>query len=276
MNKWEFLKENYIDKGLKIFPIVPNGKTPLIEKWQEDCSCDFFQVLYWFNECPDCNWALPCTPNNLFVLDLDRHDPNKDGVENFSNLLEKVLDDTEYNNFHWTNCTQRTPSGGEHYIFKTDDDLKNVSNNSNVFQEYPGIDIRTDGYILVEPSVINDKEYRYTTINSLNNQSVLPRNMPLQLKLYILANAKSKNDIKKQPYEKPKVVEKGDRDNQLYSYINNVYYKTRLDFDEILCLANHFNETILEEPFPERIVKYKVRKVFEKDREKMVFVNLIE
>ena len=276
MNKWEFLKENYIDKGLKIFPIVPNGKTPLIEKWQEDCSCDFFQVLYWLNECPDCNWALPCTPNNLFVLDLDRHDPNKDGVENFSNLLEKVLDDTEYNNFHWTNCTQRTPSGGEHYIFKTDDDLKNVSNNSNVFQEYPGIDIRTDGYILVEPSVINDKEYRYTTINSLNNQSVLPRSMPLQLKLYILANAKSKHDIKKQPYEKPKVVEKGDRDNQLYSYINNVYYKTRLDFDEVLCLANHFNETILEEPFPERIVKYKVRKVFEKDREKMVFVNLIE
>lgn len=276
MNKWEFLKENYIDKGLKIFPIVPNGKTPLIEKWQEDCSCDFFQVLYWYENCPNCNWALPCTPNNLFVLDLDRHDPNKDGVENFSNLLEKVLDDTEYDNFHWINCTQRTPSGGEHYIFKTDDDLKNVSNNSNVFQEYPGIDIRTDGYILVEPSVINDKEYRYTTINSLNNQSVLPRNMPLQLKLYILANAKSKNDIKKQPYEKPKIVEKGDRDNQLYSYINNVYYKTRLDFDEVLCLANHFNETILEEPFPERIVKYKVRKVFEKDREKMVFVNLIE
>ena len=273
MSKWKFIKENYIDKGLKIFPIVPNGKTPLIEKWQENCSCDFFQVLYWYENCPNCNWGLPCTPNNLFVLDLDRHDPNKDGVENFSKLLETILDDTQYDIFYWKNCIQRTPSGGQHYIFKTDNDLKNVSNNSNVFQDYPGIDIRTDGYILVEPSEINGKNYLYTTFDSVTKQHVLPQKMPLQLKIYILENTKSKEDIKKQPYEKPKVVEKGDRDNQLFSYINNIYFKTRLDYDEILCLAKNFNETVLEEPFPEKTVAYKVHKVFEKDRGTMIFIN---
>lgn len=274
MNKWEFLKENYIDKGLKIFPIVPNGKTPLIDKWQENCSCDFFQVLYWYTNCPDCNWALPCTPNNLFVLDLDRHDPNKDGVKNFNKLIDTILDDSEYDNFYWINCTQRTPSGGEHYIFKTDNDLKNVSNNSNVFKDYPGIDIRTDGYILVEPSEINGKNYLYITLDSVTKQHVLPQNMPLQLKLYILENTKSKEDIKKQPYEKPKIVEKGDRDNQLFSYINNIYFKTRLDYDEILCLAKNFNETILEEPFPEKTVEYKVKKVFLKNRNKFIFIKV--
>ena len=31
MNKWKFIKENYIDKGIKIFPVIPNGKTPMIE-----------------------------------------------------------------------------------------------------------------------------------------------------------------------------------------------------------------------------------------------------
>ena len=91
MSKWEFLKENYIDKGLKIFPVIPNGKTPMIDKWQEECSSDYFQVLYWYEQCPECNWALPCTPNDIFVLDLDRHDPNKDGVENFAKLIEKLL-----------------------------------------------------------------------------------------------------------------------------------------------------------------------------------------
>lgn len=263
MNKWEFLKENYIDKGLKIFPIVPNGKTPLIEKWQEDCSCDFFQILYWYENCPNCNWGLPCTPNNLFVLDLDRHDKEKDGVENF----EKILRDLDVD-YHITMC-QHTPSDGIHYIYKTDEELKNVANNSNVFKDYQGIDIRTDGYIVVEPSETEKGMYTIEDPKNINN-------IPEKLKKFILENANLKSDIKKQPYKKPKVVEKGDRDNQLYSYINNIYYKTRLDFDEVLCLANHFNETILEEPFPERIVKYKVRKVFEKDREKMVFVNIIE
>ena len=87
---------------------------------------------------------------------------------------------------------------------------------------------------------------------------------------------KQRDEKLKEPYKKPTNVEVGDRDNQLFSYINNIYYKTRLDYDEILCLANHFNETVLEKPFPEKVVRYKVKKVFEKDRGKMIFINLDE
>lgn len=270
MNKWEFIKENYIDKGLKIFPIVPNGKTPMIEKWQEDCSCDYFQVLYWYNSCPDCNWGLPCTPNNLFVLDLDRHDPKKDGVENFNKLINTYSDlSFETGVLELDTLKQSTPSGGMHIIYKSDNELKNVSNGSNVFENYKGIDIRTDGYIVVEPSTINNVEYAFIEHCDIAD-------IPKFLKEFILENANLKSDTKKQPYEKPKVVEKGDRDNQLFSYINNIYYKTRLDYDEVLCLANYFNETILEEPFPEKTVKYKVDKVFQKDRSTMIFINLDE
>lgn len=269
MNKWRFIKENYIDKGLKIFPIIPNGKTPLIEKWQEDCSCDFFQVLYWYETFPNCNWALPCTPNNIFVLDLDRHDPEKDGVKNFGKLLDTIFTDDEYDELDI--CEQVTPSGGSHMIFKTDEDLKKVSNGANVFKDYQGIDIRTDGYILIQPSKINDKKYGFVTIGNCS-----PQTMNKKLKKYILENASLKNDSNKEPYKKPTNVEVGDRDNQLFSYITNIYYKTRLDYDEVLCLAKYFNENILEEPFSEKIVEYKVRKIFQKDRSKMIFVNLGE
>lgn len=265
MNKWEFIKENYIDKGLKIFPVIPNGKTPMIEKWQEDCSCDYFQVLYWYENCPNCNWGLPCTPNNLFVLDLDRHDPEKDGVLNFELLLEeKHISKLAYNTLN-----QTTPSNGKHYVFKSNDELKNVANNSNIFEDYPGIDCRSDGYIVVEPSVINNKCYEFENKLSINE-------MPLELKKFILQNVTLKNDSNKEPYKKPTNVEKGDRDNQLFSYINNIYYKTRLDYDEVLCLAKHFNETILEEPLPEKTVEYKTKKVFQKDRSTMLFINLGE
>ena len=269
MNKWEFIKENYIDKGLKIFPVIPNGKTPMIEKWQEECSSDYFQVLYWYNSCPDCNWGLPATQNNLFILDLDTHDEEKNGVDNFGKICQKIYTDEDFDDDN--QCVQMTPSGGEHHIFVADDDLKNVSNGSNVFKEYPGIDIRTDGYIVVEPSTINDKRYAFETIDGCK-----PLPMFGKLKQFILENANLKNSTNKQPYKKPTYVDVGDRDNQLFSYINSIYYKTRLDYDEILCLANHFNETVFEKPLPERDVRYKVKKVFDKDRSTMIFINLDE
>lgn len=267
MDKWKYIKENYIDKGLKIFPVQKNGKTPMIDNWQNDCSCDYFQVLYWYTNCPDCNWALPCTQNDIFVLDLDRHDENKDGVKNFDKILDNIFTDDDWDNY--ATCQQITPSGGQHIIFKTDDELKNVSNNSNVFKDYPGIDIRTDGYIVVSPSTINGKQYNFDTIGECDPQIIHKK-----LKKYILENANLKSDIKKTPYQKPKNVECGDRDNQLFSYINNIYYKTKLDYDEILCLANYFNENVLEKPFPERTVKYKVNKVFDKDRQKCIYIWL--
>ena len=272
MNKWEFIKENYIDKGLKIFPIVPNGKTPMIEKWQEDCSSDYFQVLYWYENCPDCNWALPATQNNLFILDLDRHDPEKDGVRNFDNLINNIGNYPFYVDFikEITSVKQLTPSNGMHIIYKSDDELKNVSNGSNVFKDYPGIDIRTDGYIVVEPSIIDGKAYKFFENHDEINE------MDKELKKYILENVSLKNDSNKEPYKKPTSVEVGDRDNQLFSYINNIYYKTRLDYDEVLCLANYFNETVLEKPFPEKTVEYKVKKCFNKDRGTMLFIKLDE
>lgn len=268
MSTWSTLKTKYMDHNLKIFPIQQNGKTPMIERWQEQCSSDYFQILYWYENCRGCNWGLPATQNNLFIIDLDVHDPNKNGVTNFASLLYTMFDYDEMDEFEW--FQQETPSGGMHIIFRTDDELRNVANGSNVFKDYPGIDIRTDGYIVVEPSSIDGKSYKY-----INDVSEIPT-MPDKLKKYILENVNLKNSSDKVPYQKPKNVERGDRDNQLYSYINNIYYKTRLDFDEILVLANHFNENILEEPFSEKVVKYKVKKVFEKDRNGMIFIRLYE
>lgn len=270
MTKWEFLKDNYIDKDLKIFPVIPNGKTPMIEKWQEECSSDYFQVLYWYEQCPECNWGLPCSPNNIFVLDLDRHDPEKDGVDNFNKILNEYSElPFDMGVLELDTLKQTTPSGGMHIIYRSDDELKNVANNSNVFPKYPGIDIRTDGYIVVEPSTINDNGYMFIERCDIAD-------MPKFLKEFILENAKTKNDSNKEPYKKPTNVEVGDRDNQLFLYINDIYYKTRLDFDEVLCLAFNFNQTILEKPFPDRVVRYKVKKAFEKPRDKMIFVNLGE
>lgn len=270
LSNWEFIKQNYIDKGLKIFPVSKNGKVPLIDNWQNDCSSDYFQVLYWYTSCPDCNWGLPCTPNNLFVLDLDVHDEKKNGIVSMNMIVDELYKlefAVSYNEVCDT-AIQETPSGGRHIIYYSDDELKNVSNGSNVFENYQGIDIRTDGYIVVSPSKINNKRYKFINTNI--------KNMDDLLKKFILENANLKTEKKKQPYKKPTHVDVGDRDNQLFGYINDLYFKTRLDYEEILILAKHFNETVFDKPFSDKTVEYKVKKAFEKDRGSCIFVKISE
>ena len=260
-NHWEVINKLFISQGLMIFPVRENNKLPLIEKWNTDCSSNFMQILYWHEHAKNCNWGLPATPNNLFIIDLDVHDPNKNGVENFDKLLAEIgLDKVE-------TLKQTTPSGGVHLIFQSNDLLKGVSNNSNVFENYPGIDIRTDGYIVVEPSQINGIPYRFDTM-------LPPMPMPVVLQQYILDNVGTKEENKKTPYEKPqKQILVGNRDTALFEYINYLYYKTPLDEEEILLLANAFNSSF-EEPLSKKDVQYKVKKAFAKTRGCVLFVRL--
>lgn len=268
LNKWSFIKKHYIDNNIKIIPILPNTKIPAIAEWNKSCSSDYMQVLYWYNSDVDMNFAIPCLENNLFVIDLDRHDENKDGLRSFNKLLKDL--NCEIDKWEGVDTLiQYTPTGGIHLIFQSDDELSQVNGLANAFKNYPGIDLRNRNYILTEPSIINGKKYTFA-----NDKK--PEKMPIELKKFILENANLKTDKKKEPYKKPTHVDVGDRDNQLFSYINDLYFKTRLDYEEILVLAKHFNETVFDKPFSDKTVEYKVKKAFTKDRGMCIFVKLNE
>ena len=100
--------------------------------------------------------------------------------------------------------------------------------------------------------------------------------MPVVLQQYIVDNVGTKDEKKKTPYVKPKEVFVGNRDTALFEYISSLYYKTRLDYDEVLTLANKFNEEVLEEGFPGKVVEYKVKKAFQKDRGECIYIWLGE
>lgn len=259
-NKWETISEKYLKNNLKIFPVIENGKIPRINAWNNDCSSELLQVLYYYEHNKNGNWGLPCYENNLFVIDLDRHDAEKDGVANFQKLCEQLEITVE-------TMTQVTPSGGVHLIFQSNEVLKQVEGVSNAFKDYPGIDLRNRNYIVVEPSTINGNEYKFS-----NN--LPPMQMPAVLQQYILDNVGTKEEKKKSQYTKPKEVFIGNRDTALFEYINNIYYKTRLDYDEVLTLAYKFNNEVLEEAFPNKVVEYKVKKAFQKPRDICLFVWL--
>ena len=237
MSRLKEIRDYYFNNGLKVFPLAPNDKTPLDTmswKYLAEQSLDKKQLTYWFTEVGDANVGLPANLNNLFVIDIDIHG-DVNGYENFKNLLHK-LNITEIK----TLC-QTTPSGGMHLIYKSDDDLKSVKNVANAFKKdgFDGIDIRTDGYIVVYPSLINDKEYKFINITDPCDMIPAIKEMPQALKDYILeCNSTNVNSISSKFktgdfFTDGKVVSKGSRDEEIFNYVCYLYNNTNLNYTEL-------------------------------------------
>ena len=75
-------------------------------------------------------------------------------------------------------------------------------------------------------------------------------------------------------YEHGKVVEKGSRDEELFSYLNYLYNNTKLGIDEISLLAHAYNQECFQPPLSDGVVDYKIRKCFEKERRNIIIVKI--
>lgn len=266
---FNIIKDYYCSNHLKLIPIKPNGKEPLINwKMNYDTSTD--QVFEWLLEEPNLNWALPMNANDLFAIDIDMHG-DVNGIENFKRLcsdlgISKI-----------STLVQKTPSGGYHLIFKSDEELKKVKNSANTFNDYKGIDIRTDGYILVYPSKINGIEYKYNVDGDIMSHITT---MPSELKQFILESnveyVNKENDKRNKGdfYREGKVIEKGNRDTEIFLYITTLYNNTNLSYDEIRALAYTYNERCFNPPLSTSVIDYKLRNCFKRDRDKIIIIRI--
>jgi len=137
----------YAERDFPVFPCFPNSKKSLTLNEHLDATTDWELIDYWWSRCPNANIAIHT--QNLVVLDIDV----KSGVNGFKTLqkLEK-----QYGKLPTTR-TQKTPSGGQHRIFKT----SNLIVPSLVNCPGEGLDIRArDGYILADPSSIDGISYK--------------------------------------------------------------------------------------------------------------------
>ena len=125
--------------SFKIFPAA--GKVPLIKNWQADASADPEVHRMWADLFRGklTHWGVPTGPaNGILVLDVD---VKGNGYET---IKGKELPDTP---------TQRTPSGGAHYIYKYPADGQRYGNRTKFAA---GLDARGDGgYIIWYGSEIN-------------------------------------------------------------------------------------------------------------------------
>ena len=157
-----------ISKNLLFFKVIKNGKIPIKnENYADIKSLKKFDKI----DTNLYNVGLPCGPNNLIILDIDIKD---DGLTEWS----------QYIKLHGEPLTvcQKTPSGGYHYLFLNSSSayseeetlllslLKNKSKYRN-----KGIDIRKgNGYIVCEPSTINNNKYEFIRHYKDNNFNKMP------------------------------------------------------------------------------------------------------
>lgn len=124
-----------------IIPVGPDKKPLIPWKEYQTRRPTPEELKQWFNQFPDANIAVVTGKiSNLTVVDID---PQHDGTDKPFTSLSTVK--------------SATPSGGWHYYFKYDPDIRSTTGLR------PGIDIRSEGgYVVLPPSInANSKSYKW-------------------------------------------------------------------------------------------------------------------
>lgn len=127
-------------QGLRVFPLIPNGKQPAIKEWQREATPDAGKIdRWWRTSFSDSNIGI-ATGQGLLVIDADCKD-GRPGLESLSLLDMEGLPES---------FRVRTPSGGVH-VYLTYHPSAEISGGVDCLKGYPGIDIRADGGLVVGP-----------------------------------------------------------------------------------------------------------------------------
>ena len=100
-----------VQRGLYVYPIVPNGKQPIKDYSYLKASQDIALIKRWFMDEPNINIGLNLAKSNLIVVDIDNHNNDLQApLQSLSNLGYKLPSD----------YVERTQSGGLHFYYKSD------------------------------------------------------------------------------------------------------------------------------------------------------------
>lgn len=149
MSEFAQLAAAYAAKGWAVFPLRPGTKEPATKNGMLAATTEAEQVAAWWQQSPEANIGVALKPSGLVVLDVDVDD-DKPGAASLAALIDQYgeLPDT---------LTARTGGGGYHFVF-----AKGEAEVAHRIGFRPGIDLLSNGYIVVEPSV-NARKLTETT-----------------------------------------------------------------------------------------------------------------
>lgn len=135
------------------------GKHPRFEKWTELASSDVDQVTQWWSELPEGNVGVYCKPSGFFVIDIDPRSGGLESWEKFKKDFNLDLPETNISRTgEWKNKNTGEFERGMHIFYRCSNlspREKLIGNLSRISDEYQGIDIKHNGYVIIAPSQHN-------------------------------------------------------------------------------------------------------------------------
>ena len=164
-------QQQLAELGYAVFPCVPGGKRPLIAHGLLEATTDADQIERWSEQWPDANWAI--RTDGLLVVDVDGGD--NDWFASLGDTARELA----------AAHVSLTPRGGRHFIFRQPEG-ENYRNTQSLIAHK--VDTRANGgYILVPPSAVDGRPYRWAT----GDIDVGPCGLPLPPQWILTALEKS-------------------------------------------------------------------------------------
>lgn len=157
----------YAEAGWHVLPLEPRGKQPLgrlVPRGMLDATTDLETIRRWWAVAPAANVGISLAQSGLVAVDVD---PRNGGAETFEYLQ------AEHGSLR-SDVMAFTGGGGEHHVFLIPPGQQ-ISLPGTLG---PGIDLKCNGYIVVEPSIHpSGKEYAWeASSNPLDG--VVPTPLP--------------------------------------------------------------------------------------------------
>ena len=159
----------YARRGIRVIPITPRSKIPLIDAWPTQATSDEAIIRAWWKQWPTAGIGIATGKagrRQFFVLDID----DKNG-KNGSDTLAEL--ETQHGKLPDT-VTVLTGSGGRHLYFITNVEIRNDSGK----RLGEGLDIRGKAGYVVAPPTIHENGREYAFEHGYTMDDIAPAEAP--------------------------------------------------------------------------------------------------
>ena len=234
--------DDYVKYGWSLLPLLKNTRDAFEKDWRNKEYKDKIQWIKWLNN--GLNVGLNCELSKVIAIDVDCKKPIIDEIKPIREEIIKLLEQSKTLKAH-------TPSGGNHFVFKWDEDLRKQCVNIGNLQ----IDTRTEGQIAIAPSIRNGIPYKW------ENLGIEIKEIPKELKEKLLTLMKNTTRESIEVPEKNSSESLQLKNNNLEGCCNDTFVSLggmlikQLNPQQTEFVLNVLNRHLLENPMPSTAIK---------------------
>jgi len=263
--------------GWPVIPLVPRTKIPFDGSGGcRDATTNQAQIDKWDQDHPDCNVGLGIQPSGFLIWDID---PRNGGAESQARVEERFGPLPETPMSHTgrgdggTHRLFNRPELPEGYRFKSSIE---IIDDDGTRHPCPGIDIKTDGYIVIPPSIHPDSGQPYQWDIEWSPFRIPPADLPAWALSLVMEKISGNGG---RPAELPELIPEGARDTTLTSVAGSLRNAglTADEMDAALQVMNAKRCVTKDRsaplPLPEKRVRGIAESIGRKEAGKLVIVE---